>query len=69
VARSILDRVVDPYIYVLKNMIGTSGWSNLINPPWQNTASARTTSSDYKTQNFSLQKQDIVTGSSERPLK
>jgi hypothetical protein len=69
VVRSILDRVVDPSICVLKNMIDTSDWSNQTNLLWLNTASTRTTSSDYKTPNFSLQKQDTVTGSSERPLK
>jgi hypothetical protein len=39
-------------------MIDTLDWPNQTNPQWQNTASTRTTSSDYKTPNFSPQKQD-----------
>jgi hypothetical protein len=55
--------------YASKNMTDTLDWPNQTNQQWQNTASTRTTSSDYKTPNFSPQKQDTVIASSERPLK
>jgi hypothetical protein len=46
-------------------MIDTLDWPNQTNPQWQNTASTRTTSSDYKTRNFSPQK----TGYSDRLIR
>jgi hypothetical protein len=58
-----------PSTYALKNMTDILDWPIQANPQWQNSASTRTTPSDYRTPNFSPQKQHTVIGSSERPLK
>ena len=69
VERSTLDRVVGPSTYALRGMIDTQDWPKQTNPQWQSTVSTKTTSSDYKTPNFSPQKQDTEIVSSGRRLK